>query len=79
MAEFTDVPVAVDGIGTSARFRTMTTPSRKAEFEMEVKHPAVTMCSVQLTVKKDAPATPALADYKDRLIAVAKVVVARIA
>lgn len=79
MEAFTDTPTVVEGLGKQARFRTMDAPSRKAELEMELNHPAVRMCSVQLTVKKDAPATPALADYRDKLLVIAKAVAGRLA
>jgi hypothetical protein len=79
MAAFTDTPAVVEELGKQARFRTMETPSRKAELEMELDHPPVRMCSVQLTIKKTAPPTPVLADYRDKLLVIAKAVAARLA
>jgi hypothetical protein len=79
MEAFTDTPAVVEGLGKQARFRTMETPSRKAELEMELDHSAVRMCSVQLTIKKTAPITPALADYRDKLLVIAKAVAGRLA
>jgi hypothetical protein len=78
MEAFTDTPTVVEGLGKQARFRTMEAPSRKAELEMELNHPKVRMCSVQLTIKKTAPTTPALADYRDKLVVIAKAVAARL-
>jgi hypothetical protein len=71
MAAFTDTPAVVEGLGKQARFRTMETPSRKAELEMELDHPAVR--------KKTAPTTPALAYYRDKLLVIAKAVAGRLA
>jgi hypothetical protein len=59
MEEYVDTPIAVDGIGSAARFRTIPNPDGRSELELERASGPVTMCSVQLTYTGDATADPA--------------------
>ncbi len=73
MAEFTDDPTPIEGIAAAARFRTMTAPTIKAEFEIELAKGPTTMCSVQLILKEGDPAS-----YQAQLTTIAAAVAGRL-